>query len=50
MNEETSSRTGVGLGTIIAVILSYLKWRSIFWAILHGILGWIYVVYYVIKY
>lgn len=45
-----TSAAGLGLGNVIAVILSYLKWHSILWAILHGILGWIYIIYYVIKY
>ena len=40
----------IGLGSIIAVAISYYKWHSIIWAIIHGILGWIYVVYYVIRY
>ena len=39
-----------GIGTIIAVILSWLKWHSIGWAIIHGLLSWLYVIYYVIKY
>ena len=42
--------SGIGLGNLIAVIISYLKWKSIGWMILHGLLGWLYVIYYVIKY
>lgn len=38
------------IGATLAVVLSYLKWKSIGWAILHGMLGWIYVIYYSIKY
>jgi len=41
---------GIGLGTIIAVILSYLKWGHIGWMVLHGMFGWFYVIYYVIKF
>lgn len=41
---------GVTLGSVIAVVISYAKWQSIGWAILHGLLGWIYVLYYIIKY
>ncbi len=40
----------IGWGTAIAAILSYVKWQSIGWAILHAILGWLYVIYYVVKY
>lgn len=38
------------VGCSLAVVLSYLKWHSIGWAILHGCLNWIYIIYYVIKY
>jgi hypothetical protein len=37
---------GVGLGTVIAVVLSWHRNRSIFWAILHGIFSWFYVIYF----
>ncbi len=50
MDKKSSGSAGIGLGSVIGAILSYLKWHSIPWAILHGFLGWIYVVYYVIKY
>ena len=36
---------GIGLGTIIAVVISWSRNKSILWAIIHGILGWIYVIY-----
>ncbi len=36
---------GVGLGTIIAVVVSWSRNKSILWAIIHGILGWFYVIY-----
>jgi hypothetical protein len=36
---------GVGLGTIIAVVVSWSRNNSILWAIVHGILGWLYVIY-----
>ena len=35
----------VGLGTIIAVVVSWSRNKSILWAIVHGILGWLYVIY-----
>ena len=40
----------VGIGLIIAVILSYTTWKSIFWAIVHGLFGWAYVIYWFIQY
>ena len=42
------SRTGIGLGTIIAVVLSWDRSKSILWAIFHGLLSWIYVIYFAI--
>lgn len=36
---------GVGLGTIIAVAISWTRNKSILWAIIHGLLGWLYVIY-----
>jgi peptidoglycan/LPS O-acetylase OafA/YrhL len=36
---------GIGLGTLIAVIVSWSRNKSILWAIVHGILGWFYVIY-----
>ena len=39
---------GVGLGTIIAVVVSWTRNKSILLAIIHGILGWFYVIYAII--
>lgn len=36
---------GIGLGTIIAVVISWSRNKSILWAIIHGLLGWLYVIY-----
>ena len=36
---------GIGLGTIIAVVVSWSRNKSILWAIIHGLLGWLYVIY-----
>lgn len=47
---EKSIDIGATLGTALAVVLSYVKWKSIGWAILHGVLGWCYVIYYAIRY
>lgn len=41
---------GIGIGTVIAVILSYMKWHSIGWAIVAGLFGWGYVIYYLLTY
>ena len=41
---------GVSFGAVLAMVISYVKWQSIGWAVLHGLLNWVYVIYYVIKY
>jgi hypothetical protein len=39
-------QTGIGLGSAIAVVCSWQRNRSILWAIVAGILSWLYVVYF----
>jgi hypothetical protein len=48
VNQTTSSVTqdGIGLGAVIAVVCSWQRNRSILWAILAGILSWLYVIYF----
>lgn len=43
-------KSGIGFGVALAMIISYVKWQSIGWAIFHGLLNWIYVIYYIINY
>ncbi len=47
-NQPIYLAPGVGLGTIIAVVISWSRNKSILWAILHGILGWFYIIYAII--
>ncbi|KGO80568.1 hypothetical protein Q762_10780 [Flavobacterium cauense R2A-7] len=48
--EDTIQRTiinqGVGLGTVIAVVTSWSRNKSILLAIIHGIFSWLYVIYF----
>lgn len=44
-NQPVYLAPGVGLGTIIAVVISWSRNKSIVWAIIHGLLGWLYVIY-----
>jgi len=41
-----AAKAGIGLGTALAVTISWSLHKSILWAILHGILSWFYVIYY----
>ncbi len=43
-------RSGITFGTALAIAISWSANHSIFWAIVHGILSWLYVIYYVIFY
>lgn len=44
--KSTVVRNGIGLGSVIAVVISWEENKSILLAILHGILGWFYVIFY----
>lgn len=41
-------KKGVSFGTVLAITISWWKNQSILWAIIHGLLSWLYVIYYVI--
>ena len=43
-------KTGIGFGSALAMVISYANWHSVLWAMIHGVMGWLYVIYYVIKY
>lgn len=41
-------RSGYGLGSILAVVCSWQRNRSILWAILAAFISWFYVIYFAI--
>ncbi len=43
------ARSGIGLGSALAVVISWSTNQSILWAALHGVLSWFYVVYYAVS-
>ena len=43
-----AAKAGIGLGSAIAVAISWSLHKSILWAILHGVLSWFYVIYYMV--
>ncbi len=47
---ESRTVSGIGFGSALAIVLSWTTWHSIWWAILHGIFSWFYVIYYAINY
>ena len=48
MSESRTVDAGIGLGSAIAVAISWSVNKSIIWTILHGMISWIYVIYYAI--
>ncbi len=48
MNNHGSgaAKAGIGLGSAIAVAISWSLHKSIVWAIVHGVLSWLYVLYF----
>jgi hypothetical protein len=43
---DTATRSGIGLGSAIAVVCSWERNRSILFALVAGIFGWFYVIYF----
>ena len=42
------AKAGISFGTALAITISWTAHRSLMWACIHGVLGWFYVVYYVL--
>jgi len=40
--------SSIGFGAVLAIVMSWTANKAFFWALIHGLLGWIYVVYYLI--
>lgn len=45
-NSGQATQTGLGLGSILAIVCSWQRNRSILWAIVAGVLSWFYVIYF----
>ena len=43
------AKVGVGFGTALAITISWSANKSIVSAIFHGLISWVYVIYYAIK-
>ena len=54
MEEHRKTKTvvkgGITFGTCLAMGISYTNWHSVGWASVHGLLSWLYVIYYIIRY
>ena len=49
-SSANAAKAGIGFGTALAIAISWSANQSILWAIIHGLLGWIYVIYYAVRY
>ena len=43
---NNAAQAGIGLGSAIAVAISWSVHKSILWAAIQGFFGWFYVIYY----
>ena len=43
-------RTGITFGSALAMVISWTANKSLLWVIVHGLLSWLYVVYYPLRF
>lgn len=43
-------KSGITFGSALAMVISYTTWHSVGGAILHGLMSWVYVLYFVLRY
>lgn len=46
---KSTVKSGIGFGSALAITISWSVNKSVFWAILHGIFSWLYVIYYLME-
>ena len=49
-NAGSAAKAGISFGSALAMVISYPTWHSVGWAIFHGLLSWVYVIYFILKY
>jgi len=48
--QQWGTWSGISFGSALAITISWSVNKSILWAIFHGLLSWLYVIYYAIRY
>lgn len=43
-----AAKAGIGIGSALAITISWSLHKSIVWAAIHGVLSWFYVIYYAV--
>lgn len=46
--KNTAIRGGIGLGSVLAVVVSWERNKSVLLAFIHGLFSWLYVLYFVL--
>ena len=41
---------GLSFGSALAMVISNTTWKSVGWAIVHGLMSWLYVIYFILRY
>lgn len=45
---NSAAKAGIGFGCALAIVLSWTTHQSLFWVLVHGVLGWLYVLYFLL--
>ena len=45
---SSAAKAGVSFGTALSIVISWSQHESILWAIFHGVLSWLYVIWHVL--
>ena len=49
-NVKKMVKSGITFGSALAMVISYKTWKSVGWAIFHGLLSWAYVICFLLRY
>lgn len=49
-NAGKAAKAGISFGSALAMVISYTTWHSVGWAIIHGLMSWLYVIYFILRY
>ena len=47
--QHGATYSGIGIGCVLAIVLSWHRNKSILFGILHGVLSWLYVIYFALS-
>ncbi|VVB50896.1 Uncharacterised protein [uncultured archaeon] len=50
MSDNKGLTVGEAVGAALAGYLSWVRWHSVTWAVIHAICGWVYVIYSLVRF